>query len=210
LIKILVLLEGIWSVGGCHRAIAEFQKAIIEKCNEHGALYIHDSVPCGYGRSSDSFGFEASGVKPDIISMSKGMGNSFPIGGILISLKIDAKFSALGITFGGNHLACAAGIAVLDVIKEENLVQKAKEYGEYILAKRMALVANGKIKEVRDKEIMIGIDLEGSIREIREKLMFDDKIFIRVSGTNTIRLLPSLNRKKEELDRFLDVLGKYF
>jgi acetylornithine/N-succinyldiaminopimelate aminotransferase len=204
-----VIMEGIQGVGGCHVATAEFQKAIREKCDEHGALYIHDSVQCGYGRSGDFFSFEASGVKPDIISMAKGMGNGFPIGGILISPKIEAKFGMLGTTFGGNHLACAAGIAVLDVIKDENLVQKAKELGEYTLAKLKTLVENGKIKEVRGKGLMIGIELESPIKEIRENLIFEDKIFTGASGANTIRLLPSLNVKKEDLDRFLDALGKY-
>jgi len=204
-----VIMEGIQGVGGCHVATVEFQKAIREKCDEHGGIYIHDSVQCGYGRSGDFFSFEASGVKPDLISMAKGMGNGFPIGGILISPKIEARFGMLGTTFGGNHLACAAGIAVLDVIKDENLVQKAKELGEYTLAKLKTLVEKGRIKEVRGKGLMIGIELESPIKEIREKLIFEDKIFTGASGANTIRLLPSLNVKKEELDRFLDALGKY-
>jgi acetylornithine/N-succinyldiaminopimelate aminotransferase len=115
----------------------------------------------------------------------------------------------LGTTFGGNHLACAAAIAVLDVIKDENLIQKAQELGEYTLAKLKPLVENGKIKEVRGKGLMIGIELENPIKEIREKLIFEDKIFTGASGAKTIRLLPSLNVKKEELDRFLDAFVKY-
>ena len=139
-----VILEGIQGVGGCHVATPEFQKAIREKCDKHGALYIHDSVQCGYGRSGDFFSFQDSGVKPDIISMAKGMGNGFPIGGILISPRIEAKYGMLGTTFGGNHLACAAGIAVLDVIKDEGLLGKSKALGKYVMSQLEPIVTSGK------------------------------------------------------------------
>jgi acetylornithine aminotransferase len=204
-----VIMEGIQGVGGVNVATEEFQKAIREACDAHGAVYIHDSVQCGYGRSGKFFSFQDTDIKPDIISMAKGMGNGFPVGGILISPKFEAKYGMLGTTFGGNHLACAAVIAVLDVIKDENLVQNARELGEYTLAKLKPLVENGKIKEVRGRGLMIGVELENPIKEIREKLIFEDKIFTGASGANTIRLLPSLNVKKEELDRFLDALMKY-
>jgi acetylornithine/N-succinyldiaminopimelate aminotransferase len=204
-----VIMEGIQGVGGVNVATEEFQKAIREACDAHGAVYIHDSVQCGYGRSGDFFSFQDTDIKPDIISMAKGMGNGFPVGGILVSPKFEARYGMLGTTFGGNHLACAAAIAVLDVIKDENLVLKAKELGEYTLAKLKPLVENGKIKEVRGRGLMIGIELENPIKEIREKLIFEDNIFTGASGANTIRLLPSLNVKKEELDRFLDALMKY-
>jgi acetylornithine aminotransferase len=204
-----VIMEGIQGVGGVNVATEEFQKAIREACDAHGAVYIHDSVQCGYGRSGKFFSFQDTDIKPDIISMAKGMGNGFPVGGILISPKFEAKYGMLGTTFGGNHLACAAAIAVLDVIKDENLVQNARELGEYTLAKLKPLVENGKIKEVRGRGLMIGVELENPIKEIREKLIFEDKIFTGASGANTIRLLPSLNVKKEELDRFLDALMKY-
>ncbi|MFT7435939.1 MAG: acetylornithine/N-succinyldiaminopimelate aminotransferase [Psychromonas sp.] len=204
-----VIMEGIQGVGGVNVATEEFQKAIREACDAHGAVYIHDSVQCGYGRSGDFFSFQDTDIKPDIISMAKGMGNGFPVGGILVSPKFEARYGMLGTTFGGNHLACAAALAVLDVIKDENLVLKAKELGEYTLAKLKPLVENGKIKEVRGRGLMIGIELENPIKEIREKLIFDDNIFTGASGANTIRLLPSLNVKKEELDRFLNALMKY-
>ncbi|MFT4733151.1 MAG: acetylornithine/N-succinyldiaminopimelate aminotransferase [Algoriphagus sp.] len=204
-----VIMEGIQGVGGVNVATEEFQKAIREACDAHGAVYIHDSVQCGYGRSGDFFSFQDTDIKPDIISMAKGMGNGFPVGGILVSPKFEARYGMLGTTFGGNHLACAAALAVLDVIKDENLVLKAKELGEYTLAKLKPLVENGKIKEVRGRGLMIGIELENPIKEIREKLIFEDNIFTGASGANTIRLLPSLNVKKEELDRFLDALMKY-
>lgn len=204
-----VIVEGIQGVGGVNVATTEFQKAIREACNAHGAVFIHDSVQCGYGRSGHFFSFQDTNVKPDIISMAKGMGNGFPIGGILISPKFEAKYGMLGTTFGGNHLACAAAIAVLDVMKEENLIQKAKELGDYLLSKLRPMVDAGKIKEVRGKGLMIGIELEQPIKEIREKLIFEDKIFTGASGTNTIRLLPSLNVKKEELDQFLVAFKNY-
>jgi acetylornithine/N-succinyldiaminopimelate aminotransferase len=204
-----VIMEGIQGVGGVNVATAEFQKVIREACDEHGAVFIHDSVQCGYGRSGHFFSFQDTDIKPDIITMAKGMGNGFPIGGILISPKFEAKYGMLGTTFGGNHLACAAGIAVLDVLKDENLIEKAQQLGEYVLNKLKPLEAAGKIKELRGKGLMIGIELNEPIKEIREKLIFEDKIFTGASGTHTIRLLPSLNVKKEELDAFITAFESY-
>ncbi len=204
-----VIMEGIQGVGGVNVATAEFQKAIREACDEHGAIFIHDSVQCGYGRSGHFFSFQDTNIKPDIITMAKGMGNGFPIGGILISPKFEAKYGMLGTTFGGNHLACAAGIAVLDVLKEESLIENAKKLGEYVLNKLKPLEKAGKIKELRGKGLMIGIELNEPIKEIREKLIFEDKIFTGASGTHTIRLLPSLNVKKEELDAFIAAFERY-
>jgi acetylornithine/N-succinyldiaminopimelate aminotransferase len=204
-----VIIEGMQGVGGVNVATEEFQKAIREACDRHGAIYIHDSVQCGYGRSGHFFSFQDTDIKPDIISMAKGMGNGFPIGGILISPKFEAKYGMLGTTFGGNHLACAAGIAVLDVLKEENLIQNAKELGDYVINRLKPLVETGKIKEVRGKGLMIGIELEEPIKQIREKLIFENKIFTGASGTHTIRLLPSLNVKKEELDAFITAFERY-
>jgi len=204
-----VIIEGIQGVGGVNVATEEFQKAIREACDRHGAIYIHDSIQCGYGRSGYFFSFQDTDIKPDIISMAKGMGNGFPIGGILISPKFEAKYGMLGTTFGGNHLACAAGIAVLDVLKEENLIQNAKELGDYVINRLKPLVETGKIKEVRGKGLMIGIELEEPIKQIREKLIFENKIFTGASGTHTIRLLPSLNVKKQELDAFITAFERY-
>ncbi|AWV99876.1 aspartate aminotransferase family protein [Arcticibacterium luteifluviistationis] len=204
-----VIMEGIQGVGGVNVATEEFQKAIRDACDEHGAVYIHDSVQCGYGRSGDFFSFQDTDIKPDIISMAKGMGNGFPVGGILISPKFEAKFGMLGTTFGGNHLACAAAIAVLDVLKSENLIVNAKVLGDYVLESLKPLEEAGKIKELRGKGLMIGIELDYPIKEIREKLIFEDKIFVGASGTNTLRLLPSLGVQKDELDRFIDALKGY-
>ncbi len=199
-----VIMEGIQGVGGVHVATPEFQMAIREACSKHGAVFIHDSVQCGYGRSGHFFSFQDTELKPDIISMAKGMGNGFPVGGILISPKFEAKYGMLGTTFGGNHLACAAAIAVLDVMKEESLVEKAKELGDYTIDKLKPLLSSGKIKEIRGKGLMIGIEMKEPIKAIRESLIFQNKIFTGASGANTLRLLPSLNVKKEELDTFIE------
>ncbi|MCL4171045.1 UNVERIFIED_CONTAM: hypothetical protein GTU68_005994 [Idotea baltica] len=202
-------MEGIQGVGGVNIATEEFQKAIREGCDEHGAVYIHDSVQCGYGRSGHFFSFQDTDIKPDVISMAKGMGNGFPVGGILISPKFEAKFGMLGTTFGGNHLACAAAIAVLDVLKSEDLISNSKALGNYVLESLTPLQKSGKIKELRGKGLMIGIELDYPIKEIREKLIFEDKIFVGASGANTLRLLPSLGVKKEELDKFITALKAY-
>lgn len=201
-----VIVEGIQGVGGINVATAEFMQAIRSSCDEHGAIFIHDSVQCGYGRSGKFFTFQHSGVMPDIVSMAKGMGNGFPIGGILISPKFEAKYGILGTTFGGNHLACSAAIAVLDVLKQEHLIQNAAKLGDELIAE---LKTMKNIKEVRGQGLMIGIELNEPVKEIRSKLLFDDHLFTGVSGTHTIRLLPSLAVKKEELDKFVSALRKY-
>ncbi len=201
-----VIVEGIQGVGGIQVATDSFLKAIREACDKTGAVMIHDSVQCGYGRSGEFFSFQHYAVKPDIISMAKGMGNGFPIGGILISPKFEAKHGLLGTTFGGNHLACAAGIAVLDVIKEENLVKNASEVGTYLIEE---LKGFSSIKEIRGKGLMIGIELNEPVGNIRKKLLEDDKIFTGVAGSNIIRLLPALSLEKSNAERFLDSFKKY-
>jgi acetylornithine aminotransferase len=201
-----VIVEGIQGVGGIQVATEEFMKTIRTACDKTGAVFIHDSVQCGYGRSGKFFTFQHYKVKPDIVSMAKGMGNGFPIGGILISPKFKAKHGLLGTTFGGNHLACAAAIAVLDIIKKEKLVENAAEIGNYLLSELSKLKS---IKDLRGKGLMIGIELHESVSEIRNKLLFEDHIFTGVAGSNTIRLLPSLALTKEEADVFLNALRKY-
>lgn len=200
-----VIVEGIQGVGGIHVGTDEFMRVIRESCDRHGAVFIHDSVQCGYGRSGKFFTYEYSGVKPDIISMAKGMGNGFPVGGILISPKFEAKYGMLGTTFGGNHLACAAALSVLQVIEEESLLENARIIGEYAFEELRKIDG---IKELRGRGLMIGIELERPVKEIREKILFEDKIFTGVAGTNTIRLLPSLGVKKEEIDTFLEAFKK--
>ncbi|MBA4854019.1 aspartate aminotransferase family protein [Emticicia sp. BO119] len=200
-----VIVEGIQGVGGIQVASDEFLKTIRKACDKTGAIFIHDSVQCGYGRSGKFFSFQHSGVKPDIISTAKGMGNGFPIGSILISPKFQAKHGMLGTTFGGNHLACTAANAVLDVIKKEKLVQNAATVGDYLFEN---LKGFSGIKELRGKGLMIGIEFEQPVEPIRNALLFDQKIFTGVAGKHTMRLLPSLALTTKEADIFLDALKK--
>lgn len=195
-----VIVEGIQGVGGIHVATDEFMAAIRESCDEHGTVFIHDSVQCGYGRSGKFFTYELSGIKPDIITTAKGMGNGFPIGGVLISPKFEATFGMLGTTFGGNHLACVAALSVLEIIEKENLLENAREMGEYLM-KRLKTIPG--IKELRGVGLMIGIEMEMPVNDIRKKLLFEKHVFTGVAGTHTLRLLPSLALTEQDADRFL-------
>lgn len=201
-----VIVEGIQGVGGIQVASDAFLQAIREACDAHGAVMIHDSVQCGYGRSGKFFSFQYSGVQPDIVSMAKGMGNGFPIGGILIAPTFQAKHGLLGTTFGGNHLACAAGIAVLEVIASEKLVDNAATVGGFLLEELKKLPG---IKEVRGRGLMIGIELEQPVGSIRKGLLEQDHIFTGVAGANIIRLLPSLALKMVDAERFLEQFKRY-
>ena len=174
-------------------------------CNKHGVLLIADEIQSGYGRSGKFFAHQYSTIKPDIIVMAKGMGNGFPIGGILISPNIKAKKGMLGTTYGGNHLACAAAIAVLDVIKEENLIDNVVEVGAYL---QEQLKSCHGIIEVRGKGLMVGVQLEPEYSELRNKLLFEDHIFTGGSKNNVLRLLPPLSISKEEIDKFIEAFKK--
>jgi acetylornithine/N-succinyldiaminopimelate aminotransferase len=196
-----IIMEGIQGVGGIQVATEAFTKAVRSACDESGAVFISDSVQCGYGRSGKFFTFQHYGVQPDIISIAKGMGNGFPIGGILISPVFKAKYGMLGTTFGGNHLACAAAIAVLDVMKNEKLVENAAKVGTYLIDE---LSNFPNIKEIRGMGLMIGIEMETSVAQLRDDLLFKDRIFTGVAGSNIIRLLPSLALSISEADRFLE------
>lgn len=200
-----VIVEGIQGVGGIQVASESFLKALRKRCDETGAILIHDSVQCGYGRSGKFFSYQFSGIEPDLITMAKGMGNGFPIGGVLIAPKFKASYGLLGTTFGGNHLACAAGIAVLDVIKNESLLENAQRMGAYLWD---GIKAIGGYKELRGKGLMIGIEYDFPIKELRNKLLFTHRLFTGVAGANTLRLLPSLALGKEEADRFLEALNQ--
>lgn len=200
-----VIVEGIQGVGGIQVASDDFLKALREKCDQTGAVLILDSVQCGYGRSGRFFSHQFSGIDPDLITMAKGMGNGFPIGGVLISPKFEASSGLLGTTFGGNHLACAAGIAVLDVIKEEKLLENAQETGAYLWK---GIQEIGGYKELRGRGLMIGIEYDFPVKELRNNLLFKHKLFTGVAGSSTIRLLPSLALGREEADLFLEALGK--
>lgn len=196
-----VIIEGIQGVGGVNIPGNSFLKKIKTLCEKHGALMILDEVQSGYGRSGKFFAHQYSGIKPDIITIAKGMGNGFPVAGVLISPAIKAKHSMLGTTFGGNYLACVAAIAVLDVIKNESLVANAQTMGDYIVSKLKGIDG---IKEIRALGLMIGIELEFPCADIRKQLLFDHKIFTgSASNKNTIRILPALNIGITEADAFI-------
>jgi acetylornithine aminotransferase len=195
-----VIIEGIQGVGGIRIPDSSFLKGLRELCTKYKAFLILDEVQSGYGRSGKFFAFQHAGIKPDVVTTAKGMGNGFPIGGVLISPDFEATYGMLGTTFGGNHLACAAGIAVLDVIKSQKLIQNASDVGSYLMDE---LSKFDQIKEVRGLGLMIGIEFEQEITEIRKKLLFDKKIFTGVSGKHIIRLLPPLNLKKENAQLFV-------
>ena len=199
-----VIVEGIQGVGGVQIPTTEFLQKIQELCNENNAVFIADEIQSGFGRSGKFFAHQHAGVTPDIISMAKGMGNGFPVAGILISPKFKASYGLLGTTFGGNFLACAATKAVLDVIKEENLLQNAQEVGDYLVS----LLQNQKnIKEIRYQGLMIGIDLAFPCNEVRTRLVKEYKMLTGNASTpNTLRVLPALNVKKEDVKKFADAL----
>lgn len=201
-----VIVEGIQGVGGIQVASEAFLNAIRAKCDASDTAFILDSVQCGYGRSGRFFSHQHyANLHPDIITTAKGMGNGFPIGGVLISPKFKAKHGMLGTTFGGNHLACAAAVAVLDVIKNENLIENAERVGEYLFSEIKQI---GGYKELRGRGLMIGIEYDFPVDAMRNKLLFEDKIFTGVAGKSTIRLLPSLALTKQEVDVFLEALRK--
>ena len=199
-----VIVEGIQGVGGVQIPTTEFLHKIQELCNENNAVFIADEIQSGFGRSGKFFAHQHAGVTPDIISMAKGMGNGFPVAGILISPKFKASYGLLGTTFGGNFLACAATKAVLDVIEKENLLQNAQEVGDYLVS----LLQNQKnIKEIRYQGLMIGIDLAFPCNEVRTRLVKEYKMLTGNASTpNTLRALPALNVKKEDVKKFADAL----
>jgi len=195
-----VIIEGIQGVAGIYEATNIFLQTIRTLCDKHGAVYIADSVQCGYGRSGKFFAHDYAGVNADIYSMAKGMGNGFPIGGILIAPHIKAKFGLLGTTFGGNPLACAAALAVLEVMEKENLMETANEKGKALME---ALKNTKGVKAVRGRGLMIGFEMEAGLEDIRKVLLNDYKIFTGEAKPNVIRLLPSLSISNAEIELFL-------
>lgn len=198
-----VIVEGIQGVGGINVASNAFLQAIRKQCDDFGAVYIADSVQCGYGRSGKFFSHDFAGVDADIYSMAKGMGNGFPIGGIIIAPKIKAKHFMLGTTFGGNHLACAAALAVLEVIEQEALMQNAAAVGDYL---QTALKAIPEISGVRGYGLMIGFDVPDSLKNLKKDLLFKHKIFTGEAKPNVIRLLPSLALTMDDATSFIEAL----
>ena len=196
-----VIIEGIQGVGGIREASKSFLQLIRSLCTKYNAVYIADSVQCGYGRTGDFFAHDYAGVQADIYSIAKGMGNGFPIGGILIAPHIQPKHFMLGTTFGGNHLACAAALAVLEVIEAEQLLMNAKNMGDYLLEN---LKEFPQIKELRGRGLMIGIEMPDEFAHIKQALLKHEKIFTGEAKPNTIRLLPALNISKIEAELFLN------
>ncbi len=195
-----VIVEGIQGIGGIHVPDAEFLVQLKKLTEKYVAALIIDEIQSGYGRSGKFFAFQHTDVKPDIITMAKGMGNGFPIGGVLIQPEIEPWYGMLGTTFGGNHLACAAAISVLDVMKNETLIENAEKVGNYLIEKLTALDADF---ELRGLGLMIGMEFKFPIKEIRQRLLFDYGIFTGVSGQNIIRLLPPLSLTIQQANEFL-------
>jgi acetylornithine aminotransferase len=203
-----VIIEGIQGVGGIQVPKPEFLQQLQQECEKADTVLVLDEIQSGYGRSGKFFAHQYAGIRPDIITVAKGIGNGFPMAGVLISPKFVPVYGQLGTTFGGNHLACSAAIAVLDVMEKEQLVQNAAEVGAYLIQE---LKKFPQIKEVRGVGLMIGMEFAEPIKELRRKLLFEQKVFTGVSGTNVIRLLPPLCLTKAEaadfLERFKKVLG---
>lgn len=200
-----VIIEGIQGVGGINVASESFLRKIRSLCDAHNAVFIADSVQCGYGRSGKFYSHDFAGVNADIYSMAKGMGNGFPIGAIIIAPKFHAVYGMLGTTFGGNHLACAAALAVLETIQAENLIANAATIGNYLMEQ---LRTFDKVKEVRGRGLMIGIDLPEELSFVKKELLHTHKIFTGEAKPNVIRLLPSLALTQAHADQFLEAFGK--
>ncbi len=199
-----VIIEGIQGVGGLDEGTTEFFQEVQEICNTKEVPLILDEIQSGYGRSGKFFAFQYHNIQPDIITTAKGMANGFPIGGVLISDKYEAKFGMLGTTFGGNHLACAAAISVLDTIDEENLMANVNEVYNYFLEEIKTVP---KIKKIKGKGLMLGVEFDFEVGELRKKLIFDKHIFTGGSNNkNLLRILPPLNIKKEQIAFFINAL----
>ena len=204
-----VILECIQGVGGIKLATAEFAQGLAAACKKYGTILICDEIQCGYGRSGKFFAHQWLGIRPDIITVAKGIANGFPMGGVLISPEFKPVYGQLGTTFGGNHLACAAALAVLDVFEQEHLVENAHEVGEYLIAQLKELQkTEPHIQDVRGRGLMIGIDLDIPHKDVRQPLIYQEHCFTGCAGTNILRLLPPLCLTKAEADLFIEKLKK--
>ena len=202
-----VILECIQGVGGIQVATPEFAQRLAAACKRAGAVLICDEIQCGYGRSGRFFAHQWLDIRPDIITVAKGIANGFPMSAVLIAPTFEPVYGQLGTTFGGNHLACAAALAVLDVMEQEQLVDNARTVGEYLMGK-IAALDNDHIKEVRGRGLMIGIELDVPQKPVRERLLYQEHVFTGCSGQNVLRLLPPLTFTKEMADDFTDRLAK--
>ena len=204
-----VILECIQGVGGIKLATPEFAQGLAAACKRYGTVLICDEIQCGYGRSGKFFAHQWLGIKPDIITVAKGIANGFPMGAVLISPEFKPVYGQLGTTFGGNHLACAAALAVLDVFEQENLVKNTHEVGEYLIAQLKELQkTQPHIVDVRGRGLMIGIDLDIPHKDVRQPLIYQEHCFTGCAGTNILRLLPPLCLTKTEADDFVERLIK--
>ena len=198
-----VIIEGIQGVGGIRIPDAAFLQGLRRLCDETGTLLILDEIQSGYGRSGRFFAHQHAGIRPDLITVAKGIANGFPMGGVLISPKFTPSYGQLGTTFGGNHLGCAAALAVLDVMESEHLVENAARVGEHLLQELRTLPG---IREVRGKGLMLGMEFDRPVKELRNRLIYDHHVFTGASGTNVIRLLPPLCLTVGEADEFVENL----
>ena len=195
-----VIIEGIQGVGGIRIPDVDFMQALREECDKHDVVLIADEIQSGYGRSGKFFAHQYTGVRPDVITVAKGIANGFPMGGVLISPKFTPIYGQLGTTFGGNHLACAAAIAVLEIFEQENLVENARKVGEYLMTELKQIPG---IKEVRGRGLMIGMEFDYPVKELRTRLIKDEKVFTGATGTHMIRLLPPLVLTMEQAQDFI-------
>lgn len=199
-----VIIEGIQGVGGLDQGTGDFFRGLEDLCKKYGAILILDEIQSGYGRSGKFFSFQHHQIQPDIITMAKGMGNGFPIGGVLISNKFKASYGLLGTTFGGNHLACAAALSVLEVIEQERLIENVNEVSSYFLHRIEEIE---EVKEVKGKGLMLGALFDFKVSELRKQLIFEEHIFTGgASNPNLLRILPPLNVSKQQIDVFIDAL----
>ncbi|MBQ9649655.1 MAG: aspartate aminotransferase family protein [Prevotella sp.] len=204
-----VILECIQGVGGIKLATKEFAQGLAAACKKYGTILICDEIQCGYGRSGKFFAHQWLDIRPDIITVAKGIANGFPMGGVLISPEFEPVYGQLGTTFGGNHLACAAALAVLDVFEEEKLVENAHEVGEYLIEQLKKLQKTEQhIIDVRGRGLMIGIDLDIPHKDVRQPLIYEQHCFTGCAGTNILRLLPPLCLSKTDVDDFIERLKK--
>ncbi len=195
-----VIIEGIQGVGGIRIPDVDFMQGLREECDKNDVVLIADEIQSGYGRSGKFFAHQYTGVRPDIITVAKGIANGFPMGGVLISQKFTPVYGQLGTTFGGNHLACAAAIAVLDIFEKENLVENARKVGEYLMTELKQIPG---IKEVRGRGLMIGVEFDYPVKELRTRLIKEEKVFTGATGTHMIRLLPPLVLSMEQAQDFI-------
>ena len=210
-----VILECIQGVGGIKMVTREFAQGLEKLCKQYGTVLICDEIQCGYGRSGKFFAHQWLDIRPDIITVAKGIANGFPMAGVLIAPEFQPVYGQLGTTFGGNHLACAAALAVLDVFEEENLVENARVVGDYLMEglrtvsrDTAAADGTGRIQDIRGRGLMVGIDLDMPHKEVRQPLIYEEHCFTGCAGTNVLRLLPPLCLTKQEVDQFIDKLTK--